>query len=246
MPVTSENTIRELIAERPVAARILSNHQIDFCANAKRTIDEVCRERRISSPTILREIDTAFHRTAASERDWSGEPLSELIAYILLKHHGYLRTELAWMETMVRRVNDKHGQNHTFLAELQDVVIALREELDMHLHKEEMVLFPYIGSIERTQAGGAPPSSSCFGSIENPIRMMEYEHDSAQAALERIRALTSDYMVPPDTCLSFRILFGGLQSIDADLQVHIRLENEVLHPRAKRLEQSVLTGAASR
>lgn len=246
MPVTSENTIRELIVERPMAARILANHQIDFCANAKRTIDEVCRERRILSPTILQEIEAAFHRTAANERDWSGEPLSELIEYILLKHHGYLRTELPWMETMVRRVNEKHGQKHAFLAALENLVIALREELDVHLGKEETVLFPYIASLERAQAGGMLPVSSCFGSIENPIRMMEYEHDSAQAAVERIRALTSNYTVPPDTCLSFRILFWGLQSIDADLQVHIWLENEVLHPRAKRLEESLLSTAASR
>lgn len=246
MPVTNENTIRELIAERPVAARILANHQIDFCENAKRTVEEVCRERRISAATILQESDAAFRRTAAGDRDWSRAPLGELVDYIVLRHHGYLRTELPWMETMARRVKSKHGASHAFLGELEEIAVGLREELDSHLLKEEMVLFPYIRSLVLAQTAGGAPGASCFGSIENPIRMMEYEHDSAQSALRRMRELTSDYTAPPDACLSFRILYEGLRSIDEDLQVHIHLENDVLHPRSKELEQALLPGVASR
>jgi regulator of cell morphogenesis and NO signaling len=85
--------------------------------------------------------------------------------------------------------------------------------------KEEMVLFPMI------RAGS--------GSVANPIRVMEHEHDSAGRALERMRAVTGNYALPADACNSYRALFAGLQEFEADLHQHIHLENNILFPRAK-------------
>ena len=95
---------------------------------------------------------------------------------------------------------------------------ALRQELDAHLMKEEMILFPMIRAGVR--------------SVGNPINVMEHEHDSAGRALETMRAVTANYTLPAEACNSYRALFAGLQELEADLHQHIHLENNILFPRA--------------
>jgi regulator of cell morphogenesis and NO signaling len=90
--------------------------------------------------------------------------------------------------------------------------------LEAHLMKEEMVLFPMIRSRSSSIAG--------------PVRVMEREHDSAGTALQRMRAITSDYTLPADACNTYRVLFDGLKELETDLHQHIHLENNILFPRA--------------
>jgi regulator of cell morphogenesis and NO signaling len=237
MPVTTETRIRDLMLEKPVAARILANYQIDFCGNATRSLEDVCSDRLLSAAVMAHEIESAFARRPDAGRDWAGVPLTELMEHIVAWHHGFLRAELPWAGVMARRVNQKHGSEHEFLRSLETAVLALREELETHLMKEERILFPYIASMEAAASGGPHPGPSCFGTVANPIRMMEFEHDSARETLQILRSLTSDYRTPPGSCVSFRVLYGSLMAIEEDLHVHIALENEVLHPAALELER---------
>jgi regulator of cell morphogenesis and NO signaling len=124
-----------------------------------------------------------------------------------------------------------HGDKHAELAQIQEVYTALDEELTSHLMKEEQILFPYIVAMERGES-----AHSCFGSVENPINMMEVEHDSAGEALRELRRLSHDYTPPADACTSYQALFQGLKALEADLHQHIHLENNILFPRALAME----------
>jgi len=106
----------------------------------------------------------------------------------------------------------------------------------IHAVAEEGVLFPYISrALQAAEAGGEPPTAP-FGSIDNPIRMMEDEHESAGAAMALIRELTDNYTPPDDACTTYRICFRELEAFERDLHVHVHLENNILFPRARALE----------
>ena len=102
--------------------------------------------------------------------------------------------------------------------------------------KEEMVLFPYIrdgaNRDEKTCLHGASP----FGTVENPIRMMEREHREAAADLEMIRDLTRGYVAPHDGCTTYQVCMADLERFERDLHRHVHLENNVLFPRALAME----------
>ncbi len=122
------------------------------------------------------------------------------------------------------------------LARLDSVYGALRAELEMHLMKEETVLFPAIKDIEAAHAAARPPRPMPFGTVRNPIHMMEHEHDNAGEALRLMRSLTGDYTAPEGACPTFHALYRGLDALEQDLHVHIHLENNILFPRAAELE----------
>ena len=74
--------------------------------------------------------------------------------------------------------------------------------------------------------------SQAASALVAPITMLEAEHAEAGAALERMRAITGGYAPPEWACPTFRGLYYGLSQLEADLQLHVHLENNVLFPRA--------------
>jgi regulator of cell morphogenesis and NO signaling len=113
---------------------------------------------------------------------------------------------------------------------MRTLVAHIRADLDPHLMKEERVLFP---AIEALAAG---QREFPFGTVGNPIRMMEQEHDRAGRLLKELRAVTYGFEIPNDACASYRSLYERLEHLEADTHEHIHKENNVLFPAAAKLQ----------
>ncbi len=101
------------------------------------------------------------------------------------------------------------------------------------------------GRHDSGQIGGATegsPRSSPFGSVGNPIRMMEREHEEVGREMRLIRELTGDFTPPEDGCTTYRVCFSELLRFESDLHRHVHLENNVLFPKVLALEEQVCRG----
>ena len=107
----------------------------------------------------------------------------------------------------------------------------------MQMMKEEMMLFPYIVRIEESVIEKQPILPPRFGTLQNPVSMMMYEHDSAGDALRAMRDASGGYAAPADACVSYQTLYRALAELEADLHQHIHLENNILFPGAIAMEQ---------
>ncbi len=239
MSVTATTTVAEIAASSLAAVRVFEKFGIDYCCGGKRPLADVCKDKNYTLELVERELDAALAGGDAPERDWNTAPLVELIGHIVNVHHEYLRRELpavqARLDKVYRVYNERYGPT---LPGLPEVFADLRAELEMHMRKEEMVLFPAIAAGEAAADAGLPFPPTPFGTVANPIRMMEAEHDSAGQALARIREITSDYALPKHACVTYRALMSGLEELERDLHLHIHLENNILFPRAWKLEAS--------
>jgi regulator of cell morphogenesis and NO signaling len=153
-----------------------------------------------------------------------------------MTHHVFTKEELARLDPLMAKVCSVHGKNHPELHEVHTLFQGLAMELAMHLRKEEEVLFPFIVQMEKSVTLGNSIPVPPFGTIQNPIRMMEREHEGAGDVLARLRTMSGNYTVPPDGCASFQTLYQALQDLEADLHQHIHLENNILFTRAIRME----------
>lgn len=230
-------TIGQLVVERPARARIFERHGIDFCCGGKRSLAEACAKRSLDPETLLSELaesDAAAGAAFDPAIDWSKEPLSELVDHIVEIHHAYLREEMPRLSQFLSKLVEVHGQRHPELAVARSTFAGLRAELESHMMKEECILFP---SIKMLESSGGTAQLHC-GSVENPIRVMIMEHESAGDALEKLRSLTNGYTPPADGCNTYRVTLDGLRELEADLHMHIHKENNILFPRAIELEAS--------
>jgi regulator of cell morphogenesis and NO signaling len=230
---TTDRTVGQIAAEFPASVHVFEKHGIDFCCGGKIPLGEACGRKGLDPAVLLAEIARAAATPAQDPTDWLGAPLPALIDHILATHHAYMKAQLPIVEARLAKVLAAHGDRHgEMLRAVSAVYGPMKAELDGHLAKEEMVLFPLIRALE----GGAEPASSHCGSVRNPIRVMCMEHDSAGGALVELRRLTGDYTLPADACNTFRALYFELEAMERDLHRHIHLENNILFPRAIALE----------
>lgn len=151
---------------------------------------------------------------------WQSEPLAALIEYILSRFHEPLRSELPALVRAARAVEEKHGGKEGCPTGLAAQLEQTQAELFDHLLKEEHVLFRAIAAGHRGMV------------VQMPIHIMMKEHEGHTASMKWIRELTSDLQPPADACATWRELYAGLTRLEADLEEHIALENEILFRRA--------------
>lgn len=168
--------------------------------------------------------------------NWNTVPLTELMAHIVSRHHQHLKLELPRLQQCLSTVYATYRvQDGAMLAPLPEHLFLMKTELDLHMHKEELTLFPAIEEWERAaKAGDRAPWS--FGSLASLIRAMLSEHDSTADDLAETRRITCDYQIPPYACDTYRALFRGLEALERNLYFHMDLENNILFPRAMSLE----------
>lgn len=234
MVIDQETTVGGLVAERIGRARVFERLGIDYCCHGGTSLAEACARRSLDVEHVLSELESSDRAVDADEdaTDYAAMSPGALADHIERTHHAYLRRELPRLGELLEKVAARHGDDQPWWRELRDVFSGLRQELELHLMKEEQVLFPLV---KRLEAARSRFPMHC-GSVANPIRAMEHEHDDAGAALAKIRSLTEAHPLPAGACNTRRALHDGLAALEADLHRHIHKENNILFPRAAELE----------
>jgi regulator of cell morphogenesis and NO signaling len=153
----------------------------------------------------------------ADEADLSA---SELIARIVERHHGYLRSALPVVRPLVDKIAAVHGAKDPALVELARVFEALCARLGPHLHDEEARLFPALLAGRH----GDP-------AVAAMLEALRAEHAELRGALRQVRELAHGYVAPDWACRTYRRALAELEDLEADLQRHLHLEQVVLLAR---------------
>ena len=236
---TAEKTVRDLALENSAATRVFEELGIDYCCAGKKSLEEACRIAKLNVDEVITSLEQAAQSAVPQQENqrFDGPPLERLIRHIQSTHHKYAREQIARLGPLFEKVCSVHGGRHSELLDVRDAFKGLAQELTAHMMKEEMILFPYIGRMKEAVAAGKPLPPAPFGSVQNPVEMMEHEHDSAGRALHTMKQASNGYCAPADACISFQTLYNALAEFEADLHQHIHLENNVLFPRAVALEK---------
>ena len=239
MTATLDMTIRDIVANDFRAAAVFQRHGIDFCCKGNRSVEEACRGGAASADQVLREVSDATASPAAGGPRFNSWDLGTLAAYIVANHHGFVRQAMPALLTHTQKIASVHGETHPELHEVAAIIEDVAQEMTSHMAKEEEILFPYIAGLAVAASGAAANPSAPFGTVRNPIRMMEMEHESVGDAMARIRELTDQYRIPATACTTYRVCLQELESFERDLHEHVHLENNILFPKAARLESEL-------
>jgi regulator of cell morphogenesis and NO signaling len=228
-------SLAQIVNNNHRAATVFEKYHLDFCCKGKRSLQQACAESELKVEDVLSELE----RTKQTSSDkvvinYDKLSLSQLADYIITTHHQYVKKEMPAIVLYLQKVASKHGERHPEMLKVFDLFTAVKEEMDMHMQKEEAVLFPRIKELEKQLAAGNKNNLS-ITYLKSPIIMMEQEHDHAGAAMAEIRQLTSNYNLPADACTTYRLSFAALEAFELDLHQHVHLENNILFPKALQL-----------
>lgn len=234
-----DETLGQIAAKDLRKAQVFKKYGLDFCCGGKKTVKEACAEKGLDVTKVEKELQQAD--TLPSSRpvpygDWSLDFLSD---YIVNTHHTYVRKTLPDIRAYAEKVMKVHGKQHPELVRIHELVEEIYAELSAHLVKEEKVLFPYVKELVVAKNRSQLLQAAHLGSVQNPINMMEMEHEVVGENLEEIRRLSNNYALPEDACASYSLLYRMLDEFEEDLHLHIHLENNILFPKALDLEKQL-------
>jgi regulator of cell morphogenesis and NO signaling len=236
--INSSMTVREVAIELPQSTRLFEKLKIDYCCGGDKPLTEACSSAGLEINDVIGMLEAASQSDTSEDGalDFQSVSLTELIAHILNTHHVFTKQEMTRLELLSQKVISAHGENHPELHKMGALFDTLCADLKPHMFKEEQILFPYILALVQAANQNQPVPFAPFGTVNNPVRMMMMEHDKAGEILRELRAVTSDYSTPADGCISYRTLYEALEAFEKDLHQHIHLENNILFPRAIKLE----------
>ena len=236
MNLIENKTVAEIVTENIKTAHVFKKYGIDFCCGGGITIEKACEINKADYAVLkkeLEEIDTVL----SAAYDYNSWDLSFLIDHIQNVHHSYVAENIPLLMQYSSKVAKVHGQHYNEVVAINLLFAEVAKELTFHMKKEEQILFPYIKKMVAAEKEGKLPAKSHFGTVKNPIQLMEDEHENAGNIFKEIARLTKNYTPPENACNTFRALYAKLEEFEQDLHQHIHLENNILFPKAILLEQ---------
>lgn len=230
-------TIANIVAEDYRTAAVFSKYGIDFCCKGNRPLGTVCENANIDAAALRKDLAAAVNSSNAATTDYRHLPTDLLIDFIEKKFHREIREKTPVLLAYLEKTAKVHGAAHPELLEVFRLFAASAEDLEVHMLKEENVLFPFI----RQLLSGAENSPAAhFGTVKNPIAAMQHEHETEGDRFRTIAELTDNYNPPAGACNTYKVAYAMLQAFQTDLHLHIHLENNILYPKAIELEEGML------
>lgn len=235
----NDETLGQIAAKDLRKAQVFKKYGLDFCCGGKKTVKEACAEKGLDVTKVEQELQQTNQLPSSRSLPYSDWGLNFLADYIVNTHHSYVTKNLPDLTAYAKKVMKVHGNHHPELVRIHQLVEEVTAELTAHLVKEEKVLFPYIKELVAIKNNTQPLHAALFGTVQNPINMMEMEHELVGKNLAEIRELSNNYLLPEDACASYSLLYRMLDEFEEDLHLHIHLENNILFPKALEIEKQL-------
>ena len=236
---SATQTVGEIAMEQPLSIPVFERYGIEYCCGGRMPLAEACELKDVAVEKVLAALEAASCKPIARAREWGEESLADLTDHIVAKHHTYCKSELVLLSGLAIKVTKRHGGRDPELSIIQAKFAQLAEKLTEHLANEEVFVFPMIVKLEcdKTRNSAAPCESHTI--MNEPLALLMQDHDDAGALMAEIRSLSRNFTPPGYACATFRAFYEGLKEFEQDLHQHVHLENNILFPRAMKLEATL-------
>ncbi|HKR07184.1 MAG TPA: iron-sulfur cluster repair di-iron protein [Bacteroidia bacterium] len=229
-------SLAEIITERPQAAALLEKYDLDFCCRGKLKLsDQIKDQNKLAE--VIKELEEVFSDKRPLEVQYGQISLTELVDHILEKHHRYVKENLSVILEHLEKVAYKHGDSFPEMKKISELFREVKRDFEQHMMKEEVILFPGIKAMERILLEGGSLKEKI--SIQAPVHVMEAEHETAGKLMDEIKNLSNHYTAPENACMTFRLSFDELKLFEQDLHQHVHLENNILFPKALKMQDEL-------
>src|SRR6478752_3930809 len=131
------------IEQQTLATIALSNHEfipvfekygLDFCCRGKKTLAEACSEKELAPESVVKELEESVR---SEQRTMPFEKMSadELISYIIIHHHFYVKNNVETIFSHLTKVAGKHGSRYPHMKEVLELFVEVVEDLIPHMEK---------------------------------------------------------------------------------------------------------------
>jgi len=240
--IDQDSSVSDIVSNDYRTADVFRKYSIDFCCGGKWPLKMVCESKQLNIAIIKKELEESIRTICLPGtlkfEEWNIDFLTDYIIHI---HHHYLKKALPEVRVYLDRFAEGHQKKFPYLANLLKIYNELVIEMLPHLLQEEEIIFPYIRQIAHAYNSKESYAGLLVRTLRKPVEsVMNHEHETVNKILHQLRELTDQYTPPGNACVNHKVTFLKLLELDNDLVQHMRLENDILFPRAISMEKELL------
>jgi len=238
MPQTGK-PLMELIQTDPNLASVIDRFGISF-ENYKLPLTEACKKSNVDSRFVMaiyNAFDCGSDYFPADELQQF--PVRNLIEYLIKTHLYYLNNKLPKLEKLIDALITNYGNSELMLFKLKDFFVEYRKNLIHHIYSEERALFPYILKLINAAENVNNPHPLHTLLEDYSLAQFTTDHDHADNELHELGKRIRNYSEVNHHRAQVAMILDELKQFENDLALHGRLEDEVLLPRARQLEDAI-------
>jgi len=231
--------IADIVLNNINTSEVFKEFNIDYSIEGNKNFLTVCEHKNIDSKKIINKL-VAAHKDVYYLQNYNSWKLDFLIEFLSEIHHNYKEENILILKQYSKKVADLYSKQYPELLEVNNLIQGVSEEILEHMKNEETILFPYLNELLKLENAS---STSKYNSSKKLkiIDSFEDEHYKIRKTFQKIATLTNYYILPENICNSFKLLYIKLKNFDDRLQEHIHIENNILFPKAKKLQFKVFS-----
>jgi regulator of cell morphogenesis and NO signaling len=231
--------IAELVDQESIRAHVLYYFGIKFYEYTEETLEQVCLIKGLSVDTVVRELEFPGENFRESDLPLVSYPIDLIIEYLKHSHYLFVKHKLPYIGRLVESFKANHTEYDLVERDLKILFPLFLEDFIHHIYEEEDTLFKYIQVLERALHGRFNPTRLYRLLEKHSLQKCAMEHEAHDDEMEGIRKITRNYLLIPNAPLHVKVIYEELIKFEKSLQVHARVENEILFPKAMALENEV-------
>ena len=233
-----QKKISELVTENYVYASVLHYFGIQFYNFSEYTLEEICHQKGLESRQLIKSLEEAgTEQTNLSEiRNYS---IDLIIHYLKRSHYIFVKKKLPYMAKLVEDLSIEKINNPTLVKDLKTLFPLFVEDFIHHIFEEEETLFRYIEALLMASQGDYHTGDLFYKMEKNSIQYFALDHHTHDDEMRGIRDITNNYELGENPSLHLKVIFAEFQSLEHDLQIHAKIEDEILFIKAIQLEKLV-------
>ena len=188
------------------------------------TIQEYAVENQINPELLLSLFNLQVYHLIEENITFNKKDVNQIIDY-LKSSHDYYTSE--FYPIISKHINAliNHNTNSEFQM-LQKFFNDYLQEVEQHFKYEDDIVFPYIKNLVQGKRE----------TFDYAVEEYKQHHDDIEAKLEDLISLLVKFLPSGNDIKLRRKIIETLARLDEDLQIHARIENEMLIPLVETME----------
>jgi len=241
MTISKDLVLLDIVKDNPLLASVVDRFGISY-SKWTLTLEKACEVDSVNMDLLLEMLKAFGENNYFPKDELAKLPLKSIIEYLIKTHVYYINSRLPRIEQFIDLLVDHYGKFDVHLYLLKDYFEDYKRDMYAHICIEERDLFPYV--LRLIKCSGEDLSSIQLYNLleQNAITRFVTEHHDVEDELGEIRRRLNNYSEANNHKVQISTLFYELRMFEIDLLTHGKVENEILIPRAKEIEQQLTSG----
>ncbi len=203
-------------------------------------IEQICKQYNINSQLFL-EVLSSFHDPDyESNIDFSQISHNDVINYLLKSHNYYRNVKIPYIENLLSQLSWENTDDLNNKSIIKNFFAEYTKEVFEHTGYEEKEIFPYIYELHEAITAGYISETLKDKVLNHHIRKYKANHGDINSALLDLKNLMLKFLPSPTNQEIANIVLIEIFNLENDLKDHAKIEETILVPKVKEMENLAL------